>query len=207
MRRALTLAAWSVARPFAELVESIGFANELVDPLDVDPQVLERGGYDVILAAGHPGSALSPERSWGEAICSFVAEGGGLVTTRAPVMWFDDWDEWPPFLGARCIGNVVAVDLTGRVVAPAGPVTFDQRRHPVVAGLEPILDLTDDLPRFDAQADSDVLAWCDDGAVVWSAVRGAGRLVVDALAYDADSLSLPVNQTILQRALRWVGES
>ena len=39
------------------------------------------------------------------------------------------------------------------------------------------------------------------------AQRGAGRIVVDTLAYDAASLTLPANETILQRALRWVGES
>ena len=45
------------------------------------------------------------------------------------------------------------------------------------------------------------------GAVVWSAMRGAGRVVVDTLAYDADSLTLPANRAILSRALRWVSET
>ncbi|MCC6434901.1 MAG: ThuA domain-containing protein [Acidimicrobiales bacterium] len=207
MRRVLTLVSWSAALPFAHLVESMGFASELVDPLDMDCSVLERGGFDAVFVGGHPSLPLSPDRSWGEAIRGFVAEGGGLVACRAATEWFEDWPEWPEFLGARLTETRVLVDLTGRPVLPLAPVEFASRRHPVVAGLDAVLDLTDRLPRFGAEPGTDVLAHCGDDAVVWTAVRGDGRLVVDSLAYDAESLSLPANQVILQRALRWVGES
>lgn len=207
MRRVLTLVSWSVALPFANLVEAMGFASELVDPLDVDCTVLERGGFDVVFIGGHPSLPLSPDRSWGEAIRGFVADGGGLVGCRAATEWFEDWDEWPEFLGARLTEARVLVDLTGRLIHPLAPVEFASRRHPVVAGLDAVLDLTDRLPRFGADQGTDVLGRRGEDAVVWSALRGNGRVVIDALAYDADSLCLPANQTILQRALRWVGEN
>lgn len=207
MRRVLTLVGWSIGLPFADFVERTGLATDLVDPLDVEPGVLERGGYDAVFAAGHPASSLTPDRSWGDAIYTFVAEGGGLVACRAATEWFSGWDEWNEFLGARLAPGEVALDLTEGAHHHAGHVEFASRRHPVVAGLEPMLDLTQHLPRYRAADDTDVLAQCGSGTVVWSTRRGAGRIVVDALAYDADSLSLPANRTILQRALRWVGES
>lgn len=206
MRRVLTLVSWSAALPFAHLVEGVGFASELVDPLDMGPTVLERGGFDVVFVGGHPSSSLSPEQPWGEAIRDFVLAGGGFVGCRAATEWFEDWVEWQHFLGVRLVESRVLVDLTGRPI-DAAPVTFAGRAHPVVAGLETVLDLTDRLPRVGADPGTDVLARSGEDVVVWSAQRGAGRIVVDTLAYDAASLSLPANETILQRALRWVGES
>ncbi len=207
MRRVLTLVGWSVALPFADLVESGGFAAELVDPLDVDASALERGGFDAILAVGHPGlPLLSPPQAWGEAICRFVAEGGGLVSCRGALDWFEGWDGWPRFLGARRTEERVLVDLTGGLVLPGPPVHFDAHRHPLVAGLHEAHEPDGPLPRCQARPGTQVLARAEDAPAVWTVPHGAGHVVVDLLAYDEDSLSLPANKVVLQRALRWVGE-
>jgi hypothetical protein len=200
MRRVLIVAAGAAARPFTDLVEATALAGQAVDPLDTPATGLARGGFDIILAAG----PASPSTMWGEAIIDFVHAGGGLVAGRPATAWFEGWAPWVAFIGARPegIGRPAAVEPAVTVT-----VSVQARRHPIVAGLGPVLRLDEAPPRYGPVHDADVVATCDGGPVVWAASRGGGRVVVDALAYDAGSLSLRTNQVILQRALRWVGES
>ncbi len=221
MRRVLTLAGGAWAGPFAQFVEDNGCSTDPVDPSRSDASRLERGGFDVVFAVGHfaeghSGRAGTVDRRWGEAMCGFVTEGGGLVATRAATQWFNDWDHWPAFLGGWRIleadtdtdtdaGRDPAGDLDPAPGAVAA-VEFASRSHPVVAGLAPLAGLGTP-PACYRLHDAQPLGHFGRGAVVWSATRGAGRVVVDTLAYDADSLTLPANRAILSRALRWVSET
>jgi hypothetical protein len=206
MRRVLTLAGRSLAGPCADLVEATGLADEVVDPVAADPERLARGGFDVVFAAGSTGD---PPRSWGEAIAAFVEGGGGLVACRPATQWFPDWERWTTFLGARLERRAdaerFAVDST--ITSVVVQVATGRHGHPLVAGFDATLTVTAPLAGYGAVRSATVLASGAGGAVLWCAARGTGRVVVDALAYDAGSLSVRANRVLLQRALRWVGES
>lgn len=208
MRRVLGLAGPSESPVLAELVEQIGVAHDVLDPQRAPVAVLERGGFDVVLALSST-AVTSPPGAWAGAILRFVAGGGGLVCAAAPLHWFAQRPEWTTVLGAA------RTTPTGEDGEAEPSVCLDAGRHPVVANLDPdrasgagpLAAARGGTARYVAPVHADVIGRCGTHPVVWTASHGGGRLVVDALAYDLSSLSHPINRSILQRAVRWVGES
>jgi len=206
MRRVLVLAAPVTGAAFADLVEGAGGAPTVADPAVHGPDTLERGGVDVVVAVESSGDGPWPDRRWGEAVIAFVEGGGGLVCCRPAATWFAGWDRWDDLLGIRHRTGGPDGDTSGRIDVES-PVRFDDRAHPVTAGLAARPPLTVVPAPFDAVAGTAVLAHCAGRAVVWTTGAGTGRIVVDSLAYDADALLLPARRTLLERAVRWVGET
>lgn len=149
----------------------------------------------------------SPPPETRRALSGFVADGGGLLALHTAPISFDDWPEW---------GDVVGGAWQWGVSSHPQPQPSEVRivaDHPIVAGIESPITITDEIYGDLAVRDGvEVLAVGTrheadtDQPLVWTYRYGAGRVVYDALGHDVSSLRHPDHARLLGQALAWVTE-
>lgn len=147
----------------------------------------------------------SPSQYTRDTLCSFVADGGGMLAVHTTSICFDDWPEWGDVVGGAWQWGVSSHP-------PVGPVTARVvDSHPVVDGLPAELTLRDEVYGDMAVRDGvQVLAVAKrnehdaDQPVVWTHSYGNGRVVFDGFGHDSDSLSQTHHAQLLGQALTWV---
>ena len=135
------------------------------------------------------------------AIETHVGNGGGLLGLHTASICFDAWPDWAQVLGG-------AWDWSRSFHPDLGPIHVNVRsqEHPIVAGLEDF-DIDDEIYHYLArQPDATPLlsaqATEEDGpqTIMWARGLGKGRVVYDALAHDASSISNASHERILRRS-------
>ena len=149
--------------------------------------------------------AYSPGEATRDALCSFVAAGGGLVAVHTTPICFDDWPEWGEVVGGAWQWGVSSHPQVGPVTARIVDA------HPVVDGLPLELRLRDEVYGDMAVRNSvHVLAVARrnehdaEQPVVWTHSYGNGRVVFDGFGHDAVSLNQPHHAQLLGQAVTWV---
>ncbi len=147
----------------------------------------------------------SPSESTRDTLCSFVADGGGMVAVHTTPICFDDWPEWGDVVGGAWQWGVSSHPPVGQVTARLVAT------HPVVAGLPEQITLRDEVYGDMAVRDGvNVLAVARrnehdaEQPVVWTHSYGKGSVVFDGFGHDADSLNQPHHAQLLGQALNWV---
>lgn len=146
----------------------------------------------------------SPSHATRSALVEYVRSGGGLLAVHTTVICFDDWPVWGEVLGGAWQWGVSSHP-------PVGPVAVRvMADHPVVAGLPPTIGLHDEVyGDLVMRDDVEVLAVGTrhegdaDQPVVWTNRFGSGRVVVDALGHDPDSIRHPDHARVLVQGLNW----
>ncbi len=147
----------------------------------------------------------SPPSATRTALTGFVSAGGGLLAVHTAPISFDDWPGW---------GDVVGGRWQWGVSSHPSPQPSEVRvvsDHPVVAGIDSPITITDEIYGDLAVGDSvDVLAVGTrhegdaDQPLVWAHRFGEGRVVYDALGHDVPSLRHPDHSRLLRQALAWI---
>lgn len=147
-----------------------------------------------------------------EGIVSHLTRGGGLLALHTACICFDDWPQWGDILGASWDWDRSFHPLHGNQVALKDSVTG--RRSTITD------ELYHDLA---VHADREVLATAtlpeglvainlppagpgltgEAQAVMWRRVHGGGRVVVDTLGHDRDSLADATHADALRAAVAW----
>lgn len=140
------------------------------------------------------------------AIFAHVEEGRGLIVGHAGA-WFN-WADWPEYNRTLVSGGARAHRNLGEFT-----VNVTESSHPVMRGVPASFTLTDELYRFQRDAEGpeiEVLATArevETGEVypiVWTVAHPDARILVNTLGHDGDAHEHPAYQQILRNALAWV---
>ena len=190
-----------------------------------DPRVFDQSlaKFGVIVLNSPTGDVLSPSQK--AAVEAFVEGGGGLVAQHAAgdSSLAGTWPWWEAQLGTEFISHPFDPQFQS-----ADVVTLAES-HPVMAGLGPGFNMSDEWYTFTQVPDGEVvlLAGLDestyspvntvygqedlrmgpepaDHPIVWARCPGEGRVVYSALGHKADAYDDPNHGRLLLNALDWV---
>lgn len=138
-----------------------------------------------------------------QAIGSYLAGGGGMIAMHTACVCFDDWPGWGELLGASW-------DWKTSSHGPIGEAKIESVdiRHPIIHGIGQF-KVTDEIyESLAVRSGFDTLLTCNRAGaaqpVVWARRHGDGRVVVDTLGHNTDSLAIPTHDLVLRRSARWV---
>lgn len=171
--------------------------------------------FSVVVLNSASGDFLTPDQR--AAFARYVARGGGVVALHAAgdnshtAPWYTE-----TIIGSRFIGHPGGSDQ----FQPAR-VVIDRPEHPVMKGVTPPWDPTDEWYSFagnPSEKGMTVLASIDEASyrpgaklatgahpVIWVNPRAKGRIVYSALGHTPESYDDPNYRRILTNAIRWAG--
>jgi len=181
--------------------------------------------YDVLLV-NYCGPRWSAETE--QAVAGFVRGGKGMVAVHAASYSFGDqkvfgehmvstnatqapWPEWAQMVGGAWSGTA---PISGHAPRHVYQVEWQQRDHPIAAGLPPAFTVSDELYHSLRVAPGvQVLASAMDDAAIggtgkrepllWTNVYGSGRVFHTALGHDVDAMQAPGFLVSLVRGTEW----
>lgn len=207
---------WRVTNPFLrEVLQNTGRFDVRVteEPSGLTAETLRP--YDVLIS-----NYCGPR--WGvqaeKAVADFVKGGKGLVVVHAGSYPFGEtavlsehmgrtgvyqapWHEWGLMVGATWSD---AEPKTGHGPRDAFEVVFQDRQHPVTAGLGERFVTSDELYRnFRLKPGIHVLAQGRDKPLIWTIAYGKGRVFHTALGHDLDAMHTPGFIATYARGTEW----
>jgi len=141
-----------------------------------------------------------------KAIFAFVDSGKGLVLAH-PALWYN-FKDWPEYNKQLAGGGSNGHDKYG-----AFEVAIVDSKHPVTKGLDKTFTLKDERyyykvdaegPGITVLANSSVAGSSDIFPSIFIVNNPKSRIVGIALGHDAESHDLPVYQTLIRNAVKWV---
>jgi type 1 glutamine amidotransferase len=168
--------------------------------------------FDLVVLNNSSGTLYTPEQQ--QAFKAFVESGGGVVALHAA--GGDSSYEWRWYVEELIRAQFVNHPMANQFQAAV--LTVEMPTHPIVAGMPPTWERTDEWYNFAAPPGerSDVLIRVDedtydveftpmgaDHPLVWSHEIGAGRVVFSALGHTAETYSDERYAGMIGRAMRW----
>jgi type 1 glutamine amidotransferase len=141
-----------------------------------------------------------------KAIFAFVHSGKGLILAH-PALWYN-WKDWPEYNLQLAGGGSNGHDKYGSF-----EVTVIDSKHPVTKGITEKFTLKDERYYYKMDekglgikvlANSSVAGSSDIFPSVFIVNNPKSRIVGIALGHDAESHDLPVYQTLIRNAVKWV---
>ena len=198
-----------------ETLNAVGFASDVAFDVSESIQLLESKNYDLItvLACWFQMQdarysqqnreiwSRTTNQQWREAMLRQKNNGAGLLAMHTATICFDDWDEWPKWVGGSWDWKNSSHPPLGDLnVAPSAD-------HVIVAGVEPFVirdELYSNLLRDDS---SQVILQSGDGKstqpTLWVSKNKFGRAVYNALGHDLVSVSHLTHQQLIKRSALW----
>jgi type 1 glutamine amidotransferase len=163
--------------------------------------------YDVLLLHFKNYKPLKRNEAAQKNLAKFVENGGGLFIFHFACGAFEDWKEFDQYAGRVWDKQKRAHDPYGKFT-----VEYIDREHPITKELENF-ETSDELYTClkDSEAPIRVLAEAVSKVdkqrypMVFTAEKGKGRIFHTTLGHDAKSVNHKGFQTLLQRAVYWLG--
>jgi putative membrane-bound dehydrogenase-like protein len=139
-------------------------------------------------------------------VFDFVARGGGLLLVH-PATWYN-WADWPEY-NAKLVGG----GARGHESYGEFEVQVLNTGHPLSAGVPETFRITDELYRFEPDAEGEEievvaigrsLATGERYPVVWTVARKSGRTVCITLGHDGAAHEHPAYRTLLANSVKWL---
>jgi type 1 glutamine amidotransferase len=163
--------------------------------------------YDVLLLHFKNYKPLKRNEVVQKNLAKYVENGGGLFIFHFACGAFEDWKEFDQYAGRVWDKQKPAHDPYGKFT-----VEYVDHEHPITRGLENF-ETSDEL--YTCLKDSDVPIHVLAEAVskvdkqrhpmVFTAQKGKGRIFHTTLGHDANSIHHKGFQSLLQRAMYWLG--
>lgn len=165
----------------------------------------ELESHDVVVFLNTTGDVLDAEEQ--EVMEGFIASGGGFVGIHSAT---DTEYEWPWY------GGLVGAYFDGHPAVQPAVVEVVEPTHPVVAGLTPRFERTDEWYNFDSVPGPEVTVLMtvdettyDGGGmgdfhpITWVHEYGGGRSFYTGFGHTAESFEEPMVRRMLANAILW----
>ena len=198
-----------------ETLNAVGFTSDVAFDVSESIELLESKNYDLItvLACWFQMKdarysqqnreiwSRTTTQQWREAMLKQKNSGAGLMAMHTATICFDDWSEWPKWVGGAWDWQQSSHPPLGDLnVAPCAD-------HVIVTGVESFVvrdELYSNLSRDDS---SQVILQSTDGnstqPTLWVNENNLGRVVYNALGHDLVSVSHLTHQQLIKRSAMW----
>lgn len=198
-----------------ETLNAVGFASDVAFDVSESIELLESKNYDLITVfacwfqmkdarysqQNREIWSRTTTQQWREAMLKQKNSGAGLMAMHTATICFDDWSEWPKWIGGSWDWQKSSHPPLGDLnVAPCAD-------HVIVTGVEPFVirdEIYSNLSRDDS---SQVILQSTDGnstqPTLWVNENNSGRVVYNALGHDFVSVSHLTHQQLIKRSAMW----
>lgn len=198
-----------------ETLEEVGFTSDVVFDISDSTDLLEKKTYDLITVLAcwfqMQDSRYSKQNreiwsritsyQWREAMMRQKNSGTGLLAMHTASICFDDWSEWPKWVGG-------AWDWKKSSHPPLGDLNIAPcAKHVIVAGVEPFVIRDERYSNLNINDSSAVILHSNDEndsqPTLWVNESSTGRSVYDALGHDLISVSHSTHKQLIKRSALW----
>lgn len=198
-----------------ETLDEVGFASDVVFDISDSIKLLETKTYDLITVLACWFQMQDPRYSqqnreiwsratsqrWRETMLRHKNSGTGLLAMHTATICFDDWSEWPKWVGGSWDWQKSSHPPLGELsVAPCAD-------HVIAAGVESFSirdEMYSNLLRDDS---SQVILQSTDGKstqpTLWVSESKPGRVVYNALGHDLVSVAHLTHRQLIKRSALW----
>lgn len=198
-----------------ETLNAVGFVSDVAFDISESIELLESKSYELITVLACWFQMRDPRYSqqnreiwartttqqWREAMLRQRDNGVGLMAMHTATLCFDDWSEWPKWIGGSWDWKKSSHPPLGELdIAPCSD-------HVIVAGVEPFVirdEMYSNLLRDDS---SQVILQSNDGnstqPTLWVSESKKGRVVYNALGHDLVSVSHSTHRQLIKRSALW----
>ncbi len=198
-----------------ETLNEAGFASDVVFDIPESVNLLETRTYDLITVLAcwfqMQDARYSQQnreiwsrvtsRQWREAMLRQKNSGTGLLAMHTATICFDDWSEWPKWVGG-------AWDWKNSSHPPLGDLSIAPcDDHVIVKDIQPFVIRDERYSNLLRDASSRVILQShednDSQPTLWVNEIESGRVVYNALGHDLVSISHPTQKLLIKRSAMW----
>ena len=202
-----------------ETLSEVGFNTDIVFDIPDSINLLETKTYDLITVLAcwfqMKDSRYTEQNreiwsrvttpQWQEAMLRQKNNGAGLLAMHTATICFDDWNEWPKWIGGswdwKHSSHPPLCDLN---IAPCAD-------HVIVTEVEPFVIRDERYTNLLKDASSQVILQSlgENNAqpTLWVNESKTGRVVYNALGHDLVSVSHPAQKLLIKRSALWACQS